>query len=222
MVVMTTPPLTPIPHHAPTYGGDMPNTVVYRARSGLSLGSLTNYAPTSSISSDAATAWRKRGTYIVADLVRPEAVEVAHQDMWTIDESIPVPPGKDIMGGRMFALGIAWQQACLEAALREHAALTSLAPGSLFSVGVADGQAWYRVTKVGRTSTRIAWRGYGCDSYTDTVLGWGGSLPTSRAAALCRPRNGAFRSPSWMLTWDDAIAAGMVPKGWVDPAVWNQ
>jgi len=46
--------------------------------------------------------------------------------------------------------------------------------GSLFSIGVADGSAYYVVTKVSSRSCDVEWRGYGGgDRYTDHYFGWG-------------------------------------------------
>jgi hypothetical protein len=58
--------------------------------------------------------------------------------------------------------------------------------GKLFSVGVADGCAWYVITRVSAKSVHLEWRGYHCDNYHDQVLGWGGSFPKSKIAPLCR------------------------------------
>lgn len=49
--------------------------------------------------------------------------------------------------------------------------------GKLFSVGVADGSAWYVVTKVGKSTAKVEWRGFCPDRYTDQVIGIGGSFP---------------------------------------------
>ncbi len=53
----------------------------------------------------------------------------------------------------------------------------TLAPGKLFSIGVADGQAWYVVTKVTPKTCTVEWRGFCADRYTDQVLGWEGTFP---------------------------------------------
>jgi len=55
--------------------------------------------------------------------------------------------------------------------------LSGLQPGKLFSVGVADGCAYYVVTKVNKRSVKVEWRGFQGDRYTDQVLGYGGSFP---------------------------------------------
>jgi len=45
--------------------------------------------------------------------------------------------------------------------------------GSLFGIGVADGGAFYVVTRVGKKTCDVEWRGYGGDRYTDHYFGWG-------------------------------------------------
>lgn len=49
--------------------------------------------------------------------------------------------------------------------------------GSLFSVGVADGAAYYVVTKVNKKTCTIEWRGFGGDRYYDHYFRSGGKFP---------------------------------------------
>lgn len=56
--------------------------------------------------------------------------------------------------------------------------------GKLFSVGVADGAAWYVVTQVNKRNCNIEWRGFDCDRYRDQVLGWGGNIPKKNIESL--------------------------------------
>lgn len=50
--------------------------------------------------------------------------------------------------------------------------------GRIFRSQVADGYAFYEVTKVNKTTVRIEWRDdLGADAYQDMVLGAGGSFP---------------------------------------------
>ena len=73
---------------------------------------------------------------------------------------------------------------------RSEALGDRFAPGRLFSIGVADGSAWYVVTKVGRVNCEVEWRGFCADLYTDQVLGWGGSFPRRVIEPLARRHNG--------------------------------
>ena len=55
--------------------------------------------------------------------------------------------------------------------------------GSLFSIGVADGAAWYVVTKVSKKTCEVEWRGFGGgDRYTDHHFRWGGKFPVADVA----------------------------------------
>ena len=51
----------------------------------------------------------------------------------------------------------------------------------LFSLGVADGFAWYIIVEETKHTLTVEWRGYGGgDRYTDAILGWSGTLPRDR------------------------------------------
>jgi hypothetical protein len=62
-----------------------------------------------------------------------------------------------------------------EKAIKASDAITSgVAVGSLFFLPVADGKASYVVTRVGKATCDVEWRGYGgLDRYIDRWLGWG-------------------------------------------------
>lgn len=50
-----------------------------------------------------------------------------------------------------------------------------------FSVSVADGKAFYQVTKVNKTTARVEWCDGICpDNYYDQVIGGGSTLPLSK------------------------------------------
>jgi len=55
--------------------------------------------------------------------------------------------------------------------------LKGLKAGKLFSVGVADGQAWYVVTNVNKKTVIIEWRGFCLDNYYAPFVGEGGVFP---------------------------------------------
>jgi len=54
--------------------------------------------------------------------------------------------------------------------------------GKMFTIGVADGHAYYVITKVNKSTCKIEWRGYCMDRYTDHHFGWGGSFPLKDVA----------------------------------------
>jgi len=60
-----------------------------------------------------------------------------------------------------------------EQAKKDAEAAGEFGVGSLFAIGVADGQAWYVVTKVNKKTCDVEWRGFGADRYTDHFFGWG-------------------------------------------------
>lgn len=65
--------------------------------------------------------------------------------------------------------------------------------GKLFRTSVADGYAYYVVTKVGSRSVTVAWRGFCADRWTDSVLGWGGSFPKATIERLVGFQDGLHR-----------------------------
>ena len=47
----------------------------------------------------------------------------------------------------------------------------------LFSIPIADGCAWYVITKVKKKTVDIEWRGFCLDQWYDPTLNYGGSFP---------------------------------------------
>ena len=66
-------------------------------------------------------------------------------------------------------------------------------PGKLFNTQVADGRAYYVVTKVNKKTCDIEWRGFCPDRWTDSVLGLGGRFPRERIEQLVRSMDGLKR-----------------------------
>ena len=60
----------------------------------------------------------------------------------------------------------------------------------MFSVGVADGSAYYVVVKENKQTVKIAWRGFCPDRYHDAMMQWGGTFPKDRIADLIRRQEG--------------------------------
>jgi len=52
-----------------------------------------------------------------------------------------------------------------------------MAPGKMFRILVADGYAYYVITKVNKKTVQYEWRGFGGDAYFDQTLGGGGTIP---------------------------------------------
>ena len=64
-----------------------------------------------------------------------------------------------------------------EAMRKSKEAGEGVAKNKLFTVSVADGYAYYVVTKVNKKSVKIEWRGFCPDRYADGTLGYGGTFP---------------------------------------------
>lgn len=64
-----------------------------------------------------------------------------------------------------------------------------LQPGKVFTVGVADGMAYYRIFKVGKRTCRYEWidnEHLNPDGYQCQILGHTGSMNTQRLEVLMR------------------------------------
>ena len=82
-------------------------------------------------------------------------------------------------------------------ALKEHRrksdeAGEGLVKDKMFTVPVADGCAYYVVTKVNKKTCQVEWRGFSLDRYSDHHFGMGGKYPIADIARYVR-RIGAFR-----------------------------
>lgn len=119
----------------------------------------------------------KSGFTIVHDAILPKAYKVKIKDM----EEIKMEMGK-YRNGRWVDQDEyhTFVEDEFEKARKLSASLKGFVPGKLFSVGVADGNAWYVVTKVSGKSCTIEWRGFCLDRYMDHYLGYGGFYPVSK------------------------------------------
>jgi hypothetical protein len=78
----------------------------------------------------------------------------------------------------------------LKAAQKLSDSVKGFEPGKLFALGVADGSAWYVVTKVKGKNATVEWRGFCMDRWTDRWLGWGGTFPCSQIKPLVKAEEG--------------------------------
>ena len=62
--------------------------------------------------------------------------------------------------------------------------------GKMFSMGVADGAAYYVVVKENKKTVKIEWRGFCPDRYFDHFLGWGGTFQKDRIERMIRAEEG--------------------------------
>jgi len=85
-------------------------------------------------------------------------------------------------------------EAYMDAEYKKAEATASAATGlvgKMLRVNVADGAAYYTVTKENKRTVKVEWRGFGgLDHYTDALLGWGGSFPKDRIERLVRAADG--------------------------------
>lgn len=135
---------------------------------------------------------KKPGMADVDDAVLPYYHEVAIKDLVDIELGTPVfIPGKlGAQPGDEFAKYVDDQY---ELAKKFSDSLPEgISVGKLFSVGVADGSAWYVVTKVTKSSAKVEWRGFCPDRYMDQVIGSGGTFPLATLRRMGVGRKSLF------------------------------
>jgi len=133
--------------------------------------------------SDKAKQAAKEGCLLVSDAIGPQRYKVKDDadvvDIPYTSEGMGKYNSKtgEFEGGDEFHVAVrdAFKEAeKIDAALPDGG---QVHVGSLFSIGVADGQAWYVVTKVNKKTCEVEWRGFGGgDRYTDHHFGWGGKF----------------------------------------------
>jgi hypothetical protein len=131
--------------------------------------------------SDDAKRYAEQGILVVVDAVYPKSYAVPEASVVDIPYSLPkFKPGTfDIDPQDDYERYIEKERKQHEE--RARAAPEGLHVHKLFSIGVADGQAWYVVTKVNKKTVKVEWRGFGGgDRYTDHWLGWGGTFDRAK------------------------------------------
>lgn len=130
-------------------------------------------------SRDAEDHW-KDGNLLVSDAITGEYVLVPFADIEY--EEQPYTWHEQDPETRM-PIGTEYDRHIFES-YKEHQRLDEeagegLAVNRTFSIPVADGRAFYVVTKVNKKTCRVEWRNFGADEYTDHILGFGGTFPTN-------------------------------------------
>jgi hypothetical protein len=123
-----------------------------------------------------------KGQVIVDDAITPERYIVAESQL--IDLPMGDPGRLDMKTGRwtgggefhQFVNDAAWEAEQLSKKVK------SVAPGAMFSVGVADGSATYVVVSVTGKKCKVEWRGFCADRWVDHHFGYGGIFPVSEIA----------------------------------------
>jgi hypothetical protein len=114
------------------------------------------------------------GHLLVSDAVYPRSYYVLDEDAEAIEFSM----------GRLNEDGYFWGSDAvhdyMSLASMLHNALEpagrELCVGRQFSCGVADGSAYYVITRVKRVNVDVEWRGFQGDRYIDRLFGWGGTF----------------------------------------------
>ena len=137
--------------------------------------------------SDEAKAANRKGLAIVEDAVLPIRHEVEESRL------VDIESGKFVKleGKQGFGFDDEYHR-YVQAEFEKAQALSDSLPdgvvkGKLFGVGVADGTAWYVVTKVNKKTCKVEWRSFCLDRYVDRWLGYGRTVPISDVAPyVCR------------------------------------
>jgi hypothetical protein len=120
--------------------------------------------------------------YVVADAISGERFLVANDGSWEV-VGIPRGPMRDFSRNDDSRVSFyddeygdfidkEWQKA-----QEKSKKAKGCSAGKLFKIGVADGYAYYVVTRGGKRNVSVEWRNFGGDSYYDQILGGGGSFP---------------------------------------------
>ena len=123
--------------------------------------------------------------YGIVDQYSSEAKEVAKRGACLVDDAVlpkatPVPESVLIDLPTTFDGEYAqYVAAAFSEAQTRANALTTFGVGAMFSIGVADGEAYYVVTAVKGKRCTVEWHGFCPDRYHDHHFGWGGTFPVA-------------------------------------------
>lgn len=130
-------------------------------------------------SDDALKEWNNRRLLLVEDAVLPIAEWVDFDNSEIVEISLLSYPNEFD----------AYVEKELEKAQEKSDAATGL-KDKMFAVGVADGSAYYVVTKENKKTVKIEWRGFCPDRWTDHFFGYGGSFDKNRIASMIKRNEG--------------------------------
>jgi len=146
-----------------------------------------NYGLVDRFGSEVEQAWKKAQAIWVSDAITPNGEWVYYGRDEVV--SIPFSSDYDKENGCMKDEYSQYVNKERKKANEKSAKATGLV-GKMFSVGVADGAAYYVVVKENKKSLKIEWRGFCPDRYTDAMMQWGGSFPKDRIEQLIRRQEG--------------------------------
>jgi hypothetical protein len=126
-----------------------------------------------------AEAAKKRGLVLIADAVLPVSYEIPESEVVDIPYTMQSmgkwnPKTGDFEGGDEYE---EYVRAEFKKAETRANLVKGVKPGAMFSIGVADGSAWYVITKVTKARATVEWRGFQGDRYYDHFFGGGRTLP---------------------------------------------
>lgn len=120
--------------------------------------------------------FRQTGRVFVEDAIYPRAYDM------DIAQLVPIPCTFEECEYRNYV-----DAECNKAIDASDLLPDQICPGKLFRVCVADGYAWYVVTKVNKKTIRIEWRGFSLDRYVDRRFGYGGTFPKDMVGCFIFP-----------------------------------
>ena len=150
-----------------------------------------------------------RGNWIVSDMVTGVVFQIDPRLAIDVNDlHIPLQgtrcPTDSLTG---FDLADAWIDRQYRDAMAVAKKVRGVAPGALFSVGVADGVAHYVVVHVKKTTCEIAWRGFAPDRYHGDVFGMGGTFRIKDVAKFIQDDDLFGEESSIPFSWDDVEKA---------------
>jgi len=132
----------------------------------------------------------KNGECVIADAVLPRSTIYRYEDLEIIDIPLGLPSydmkTQNIVPGDEYG---EYVQREYNKAVHKSMRSEGL-ENKLFSVGVADGSAYYVVVRENKKTVRVQWRGFCPDRYTDAVLGWECTVEKERIADMIRREEG--------------------------------
>jgi hypothetical protein len=130
--------------------------------------------------------YARRGQILVDHAVFPTMAVVPESQLTDLETDYS-SRGKAVVGF-MYGLGEYHDYVTLQHVVHQirHDQLPSdkVTAGHLFSVGVGDGAAYYCVTRAGKTTCRVEWRGFCLDRWFARPWGFGGKFRTQDVAAM--------------------------------------
>lgn len=166
---------------------DMPD--MYQVKFRVTGHKKWTYGILSKYASDAKEEWEK-GNILVEDAILPVCHVVPYNQCELV--SIPYTPAEWNDETKRFEQKDEYHKYVEEQfkKTREKSNKAETLKDKMFNVPVADGRAYYVVTKVNKKTVHVEWRGFCPDRWRDSVLGIGGKFPKERIESLVKRNEG--------------------------------